>query len=26
MWCDKNNIKWADGDKIPTAWLKEKKK
>lgn len=26
MWCDKNNIKWADGDKVPTAWLKEKKK
>lgn len=25
-WCDKNNIKWAEGDKMPTAWLNEKNK
>ena len=25
-WCDKHNIKWAEGNEIPKAWLNEKKK
>lgn len=25
-WCDKNNIKWAEGDCIPQSWLNEKRK
>jgi len=25
MWCDKHNIKWAEGT-VPKQWLKEKKK
>lgn len=22
-WCDKNDIKWAEGDRIPESWLRE---
>lgn len=25
-WCNKNGIQWAEGDRIPEKWLKEKKK
>lgn len=22
-WCDKNGIKWAEGDRLPVSWLNE---